>query len=259
MMMNMRHLSTERLAALADEEPTAEEREHLAACAQCLRERFAYGALLRRAAAEVELPVLPLTRWETLAPALSPSALVGRSESTPAPAAPAAPAAGVARRAPGPWWWRSAAAVLLLAGGVVVGRATAPAAAGTPGTAIASAAPVATVAPGAPASLAADTLHPYASRDEALAALASAERAYEQASAYLAEHDPAAATVENPSTIQARLATLDRVAATTREAVHQAPYDPVINRYYLTTLGVRQATLRQLSQALPSGVQVGSY
>lgn len=244
MMMNMRHLSTERLAALADEEPTAEEREHLAACAQCLRERFAYGALLRRAAAEVELPVLPLTRWETLAPALSPSALVGRSESTPAP---------------GPWWWRSAAAVLLLAGGVVVGRATAPAAAGTPGTAIASAAPVATVAPGAPASLAADTLHPYASRDEALAALASAERAYEQASAYLAEHDPAAATVENPSTIQARLATLDRVAATTREAVHQAPYDPVINRYYLTTLGVRQATLRQLSQALPSGVQVGSY
>ena len=34
----MLHLDADRLAALADEPPTPEEREHLAACAACARE-----------------------------------------------------------------------------------------------------------------------------------------------------------------------------------------------------------------------------
>jgi hypothetical protein len=49
------------------------------------------------------------------------------------------------------------------------------------------------------------------------------------------------------------------VAEATRQGLQATPYDPVINRYYLTTLGARQATLRQLSASLPSNVRVGGY
>ena len=45
----MSHLSTERLAALGDEEPTASESAHLAACADCARERVAYRRLVAMA------------------------------------------------------------------------------------------------------------------------------------------------------------------------------------------------------------------
>ena len=43
------------------------------------------------------------------------------------------------------------------------------------------------------------------------------------------------------------------------QALSEAPYDPVINGYYLTTIGQREATLRQLNAVLPAGVQVNSY
>ena len=42
-------------------------------------------------------------------------------------------------------------------------------------------------------------------------------------------------------------------------AVNEAPHDPVINQYYLSTVSARQATLRQLDRALPSGVKLVSY
>ena len=45
----------------------------------------------------------------------------------------------------------------------------------------------------------------------------------------------------------------------TREAMRQAPHDPVINGYYLTTLGQREATLRQLSTALPASLRANSF
>ena len=48
----MSHLSTERLAALADEEPTAPEAAHLAACGECSRERAAYRTLGHHLATE---------------------------------------------------------------------------------------------------------------------------------------------------------------------------------------------------------------
>jgi hypothetical protein len=43
------------------------------------------------------------------------------------------------------------------------------------------------------------------------------------------------------------------------EALREVPYDPVINGYYLTTLGQREATLRQLDTALPEGYRVRSF
>jgi len=43
------------------------------------------------------------------------------------------------------------------------------------------------------------------------------------------------------------------------KALNDAPYDPVINGYYLTTVGQREATLRQLNTALPVGMRLTSY
>ena len=44
----MLHLDPERLAALAEDQPTHEEAAHLAACAACAREQAAYEELVRR-------------------------------------------------------------------------------------------------------------------------------------------------------------------------------------------------------------------
>ena len=68
---HMSHLSTERLAALGDEEPTAAESAHLAACADCARERAAYRTLVAMAHAERDAIGIPLTRWESIAGALA--------------------------------------------------------------------------------------------------------------------------------------------------------------------------------------------
>src|SRR4030088_1797169 len=67
----MLHLSTDRLAALGDEQPTPTEATHLAAWAECARERQAYQTLVAMAHAERAPLGLPLTRWESLAPALA--------------------------------------------------------------------------------------------------------------------------------------------------------------------------------------------
>src|SRR5690242_8196381 len=63
----MLHLDPERLAALADSEPTTEEATHLATCAKCARERSAYRELVTRAAGErTTILAQPLTDWESL-------------------------------------------------------------------------------------------------------------------------------------------------------------------------------------------------
>src|SRR3954470_3915011 len=68
---HMSHLSTERLAELGDEEPTAAESAHLAACADCARERTAYRTLVAMARTQRDAIGIPLTRWESIAGALS--------------------------------------------------------------------------------------------------------------------------------------------------------------------------------------------
>jgi hypothetical protein len=39
----------------------------------------------------------------------------------------------------------------------------------------------------------------------------------------------------------------------------EAPADPVINGYYLTTLGQREATLRAINTAAPSTERLSSF
>src|SRR4051812_20584026 len=72
----MSHLPTERLAALADEPPTSAERAHLASCESCAHERTVFEMLRASAGAEQTHIGLPLTRWESLAPALKTEGLI---------------------------------------------------------------------------------------------------------------------------------------------------------------------------------------
>ena len=62
----MLHLSSERLAELADSEPTLAEAEHLAACATCATERSAHQRVLTLASDERDRLAPPLTDWATL-------------------------------------------------------------------------------------------------------------------------------------------------------------------------------------------------
>ena len=62
----MLHLSSERLAELADGEPTVAEAEHLAACAICAAERSAHQTTAVLAGDERDRIAPPLTEWSTL-------------------------------------------------------------------------------------------------------------------------------------------------------------------------------------------------
>jgi hypothetical protein len=237
----MLHLSTDRLAALGDEQPTPAESAHLAACDDCARELAAYRTLVAMAHAERESLGLPLTRWDAIAAAL---------ESEVPDTAKRRPTRIAAR-----WPRRAAAAVLLLAGGVMAGRISAgarPLPGGAP-AAVTAALP----APATGARLASDSS--FASVEEARAAQRRSEQLYQQAVAYLAQYDSSAVDDGSPVAYKSRLAVLDRVISATSEAMREAPHDPVINGYYLTTLGQREATIRQLNTALPASLRLNSF
>lgn len=234
----MSHLSTERLAALADEQPTADEHAHLTQCAACAREFHAHRALLAMAGIEREALQLPLTRWDALSEELRKEGLI------------------VEKR---PRWFGNprlllqiAAALLLVATGTVLGRVSAGAA-GIPG-----------VLTDGPVIQAATTASPdslptsFASIDEANRWKTAYANGYQSALSFLAAND-SARPVETPAVMRARLSALDRVQRITREALNDAPFDPVINDFYLSSFGQREATLRQLNTALPQGVRLNSF
>jgi hypothetical protein len=240
----MLHLSTDRLAALSDDPPTPAEADHLTICEACARERAAYGTLVSMARAERAQIGPPLTRWEGIAAALAPDAAAAGSTVWP-----------FGRRARR-WPMRAAAGLLLMAGGAMLGRASAgagilPSGSTVPG-ATGPARVQAALAGAAPDSTA------FASVDEARAAQHASELRYQQAAAYLAQFDSAGAEGD-PVAYRSRLAALDQVISTTREAMREAPHDPVINGYYLTTLGQREATLRQMNTALPASLRLNSF
>jgi hypothetical protein len=137
---------------------------------------------------------------------------------------------------------QAAAAVLLVAGGMIAGRLSA----GNNPFAETRAA-------------SADTTPPFRTMEEALAAQSRAQLDYQAATAFLAQVDTARSITGTPRALQTRLAALDRVREAMNEGLTEAPYDPVINTYMLTTLGQREATLRQLNTVLPVGMRIKSY
>jgi hypothetical protein len=236
----MSHLHPERLAALADGEPTAAEAAHISSCSSCEREIAAHRRLLMLAWQERETLSTPLVAWEHLAGELRSEELLRASTR-----------GGGGRL---PWWVQAAAAVVLVAGGMQIGRLTTPGAAGSPTTA-------ALEQPSVNARLTArgDTTISFASPSEAILVLQRAERDYRMAMMYLSGQDTISRTADDPEIYRARLAALDEMAGVALDAVQQAPQDPLMNRYYLATLGARDATLRQLGEKLPENVQLVGF
>lgn len=231
----MQHLSIERLAELGDVDPTRDEAEHLASCAQCARERAAYRRLAVLAGDERSRIAPPLTDWSSLSTRLSEAGLI-RDER-----AARGFALGTGRV------WRVAAAVVFAAAGIYAGRVSA-------GLSYSEALALRPAAADSSELPAAD----YESPDEALAALNRAYNEYSSAATYLAATDTVSSG-EAFERFRARLAFLDEVAQRSREALAEAPQDPFINQFYVSTLGARDATLHRMGQIVPVGNRLGRF
>jgi hypothetical protein len=242
----MSHLHPERLAALADGEPTAPEAAHLSSCSSCAHEIAAHRRLLMLAWQERETLSAPLASWETLAVSL-------RSEGILRDTVGGGSRHGATGGARSPWWFQAAAAVVLVAGGMGIGRLTVPLFGGSETAAAGQQSADARFASSTDTTLAFD------SPAEAISVLQRAERDYRMAMMYLAGRDTVTRAADDPNIYRARLAALDEMAGVALDAVQQAPEDPLMNRYYLTTLGARDATLRQLGEKLPENVQLVGF
>jgi hypothetical protein len=222
----------------------------VASCADCAAAIGAHRRLLAMAREESTVPSVPLTRWETLAPLLAQAGLLAQRESSAQLSAvqPTWPA-HAARSAALSWPARIAAALVFTVGGTIIGRYTAM----PHGLAEAGVAGVPTVANRD------DSMPIFHSAAEALATLNRAELEYRHATAYLVAQEPDTTTTDLRDSYRARLQALDEVAQTTRAALQEAPNDPVLNEYYLSTVGARSATLRQLNGALPVGMKLERY
>jgi hypothetical protein len=168
----------------------------------------------------------PLNDWRTIAARAREEGLIRESQSS-------------------RWWassqpWlRSAAAVLLLVGGIAIGRATIALPSAVQSTASKS-------TPTANAN--------FASMDDASAALNRAVDEYQRASEFLAVNNASTGSGDSLTMYSKRAAALDKIENATVSALQTAPHDPVINQYYLATMGARVATQQQLV-ARPVGLR----
>jgi hypothetical protein len=240
----MLHLPAERLAALADSEPTPSESEHLTICARCAGERAAYGRLLAQSMDERRRIGPPLNTWEALSAKLEQEGLVRPSTTT--------VVADTPRRTSTVSWTRVgvriAAGLLLAVGSGIAGRVSAGASPLPFGASNNVGADVTATTT--------DSAGGFSSSSDALAVLSNSQRDYERAAAYLAAHDTSGASEEASDRYRTRLAALDQLANTSREALNESPEDPYLNQSYLFALGAREATLRQLGAALPAGTRL---
>jgi hypothetical protein len=247
----MSHLLTDRLAAIADDTPTADEATHLAGCWDCRAELAAFRRVVRMAAM-APVPMEPLSAWSKLAPQLRAEGIIVDAQRLGTPPAGGAPVIPIEGRreatAPRPWprWvLRAAAGVALVLGGAIAGRLSTQLSFGG------SADPSLVAVRSAPA---------ITSTDDAVRVLTAAQQQYQDAAAFLAMQDTASRFIGmNQDSYRARLNALDEIAAATRAALYRAPQDPMLNQYYLTTIGAREATLRQIGATLPETRRLERY
>jgi hypothetical protein len=215
----MQHLRREELARLVDETPGHEERVHLDRCAACRDELDAMRDQTSLLAA-MPLRTAPDRGWPLLRARLHHEGLL---DGTPNRPAAGSGARGLLRAA-------TYIGLFLLGGasGIAVTRAAGPPAGG-----FASAAPDGqTVGAEAP------------TPDMATSRLREAEALYLDALGRYSQMMEGPRTGSDPA---ARLAALEGILLTTRAALEAAPADPVINGYYLTAMGQRDAVLRQIA------------
>ncbi|MBA3646044.1 MAG: hypothetical protein H0W63_07665 [Gemmatimonadaceae bacterium] len=187
----------------------------------------------------------PLNDWDTIAARLREEGIIrdrGRRVVT----------------AGGNWWLRAAAVVMIAIGSAAVGRYTATRLPDQTSVAVATAEPT----PARQASNTAPTAGStdFRSADEAWAVLNRAGAEYQKASAYLAANNSVQnVRADSAPVYQSRLAALDQVMQATHSALNQAPNDPVINQYYLATMGAREATRQQLSAVQTVGAKLKGF
>jgi hypothetical protein len=185
----------------------------------------------------------PLNDWQTIAARAREEGLIAGAQ---------------ARWSAGQSWMQAAAAVILLVGGIAIGRTTI----GLP-NADGNGQPPAVATTGQPASagtVAAPATRSvtFASVDDASAALDRALAEYQRATAYLAANSASGATTVDSSRIYStRLAALDKVGNAMESALQTAPHDPVINQYYLATMGARVATQQMVAR--PVGLALKGF
>ncbi|MGH7647913.1 MAG: hypothetical protein ACREND_07325 [Gemmatimonadaceae bacterium] len=235
----MLHLDPERLAALAEEQPTHDEAAHLAACPACAREQAAYEELVAMAARERHTVLTrPLTDWRSLSERLAEEPV--RISTT------RVRGGGLPRA-----WMQIAAGLVIAAGGLVVGRASAARTVGGDNT---------LAAPGVAQTAPSDSAHAQlASVDDAMTLMRRAESDYRLAAAFVVAHDTSYRGVAGVDRYRQRLAALDRVSDAALAAANQAPADPVINQYLISARTAREVTLQQLNGSLPAGMSLASY
>src|SRR2546423_663047 len=178
----------------------------------------------------------PLNEWRTIAARAREEGLI-RDESS--------------QRWSGQPWMQAAAAILLLVGGIAIGRTTI----GLPttGQSVATAPPATNTQ--APANNVPTTASPatdasFASVNDASAALDRAVLEYQRASQYIAANNLSARTRDSAAIYRARAEALEKIVNATESALRTAPQDPVINQYYLATMGAQAATRQAVSVGL---------
>jgi hypothetical protein len=182
----------------------------------------------------------PLNQWRTIAARAREEGLIRESSER--------------RSSTGQPWLQAAAAVLLLVGGIAIGRSTLglPTAtqsqaniSGTNPPAVAASSQTPRISPTASVS--------FASVDEASAALDRAVVEYRRASQFIAANNLADQTRDSAAIYRARAEALDKIVDATESALQTAPHDPVINQYYLATMGARVAARQVVSTASLKG------
>lgn len=253
----MPHLSLEALARLLDEPPTNAESRHLECCAHCREE---LEALHADQAALGELPDLlppPPGAWAALEERLREEGLVGTGTRTKA-------------SQPGARFLRLAASLaLFLCGGIsgfllrgdteqvpgeIAARTEAtsgitPIGSSLGGNSSLSATPSGTPRPGGP-TLGGGLLTSASNRTATIRDAAAAARALQEAElAYRAALDRYAefSSEDQGANPMMRLAALENIVITTRDALAAAPADPLINGYHMAALAQRDATVRQIA------------
>lgn len=188
---------------------------------------------------------MPLNEWRTIAARAREEGLIHEAHSS--------RAWGGSGASSQPWL-QAAAAVLLLIGGIAIGRTTI----GLPGDAgsVATAPPVASGNVSATTASSAQSgagIASFASVNDASATLKRAADEYQRASEYIAASNASTGGRDSTAIYSARAAALDQIVNATESALQTAPHDPVINQYYLATMGARMAT--QQFVARPVGLR----
>jgi len=170
----------------------------------------------------------PLNEWRTIAARAREEGLIRESQSR--------------SWVDGQPWIQAAAAVLLLVGGIAIGRTT---------IALPSSSTASNGASGVTTSAS------FASVDDASATLERALGEYQRASAFLAANSSGPTTADSSRIYKDRLAALDEVGNAMENALRTAPHDPVINQYYLATMGARVATQQMVAR--PVGLALRGF